>query len=107
MIIKNVARLAEFSPNKMGKADLVRGGQMFAGLNCFEPGQEHAPHTHPGQDKLYVVIEGSGYVRVGDQEDLLSPGDAAFAASGVEHSIRNPGPARLIVMAILAPPPKK
>jgi len=35
----------------------------------------------------------------------LSAGDAAFAPAAVPHSIRNPGPERLVVMAVLAPPP--
>jgi quercetin dioxygenase-like cupin family protein len=107
MFIQQIASLARFSPGKMGKSTLVQGGSLFAGLNCFEPGQEHAPHVHEGQDKLYYVIEGSGMFQVGEQSDLLSAGDAAFAPAGVLHSIRNTGPARLIVMAILAPPPHK
>jgi mannose-6-phosphate isomerase-like protein (cupin superfamily) len=37
----------------------------------------------------------------------LSAGDAAFAPSGIVHSIRNPGPERLVVMAVLGPPPPK
>ena len=105
MILKHAAAKAQFSPSKMGKATLARGEAMMAGLNCFEPGQQHAPHTHAGQDKLYVVLEGSGEVTVGEQTEIVGPGDAAFAASGVLHSIRNPGPGRLVVMAILAPPP--
>jgi quercetin dioxygenase-like cupin family protein len=91
----------------MGKGDVVQGESLFAGLNCFEPGQEHAPHAHKGQDKLYFVLEGSGIVQVGDQTETLSAGDAAFAPSGVLHSVRNPGPGRLIVMAVMAPPPRK
>jgi mannose-6-phosphate isomerase-like protein (cupin superfamily) len=39
--------------------------------------------------------------------ELLSAGDVAFAPSGVIHSIRNPGPERLVVMVVLAPPPHK
>jgi mannose-6-phosphate isomerase-like protein (cupin superfamily) len=105
MFLKTVSGLAKFAPDKMGKSTLVQGDFLFAGLNSFEPGQEHAPHVHEGQDKLYVVLEGSGVVRVGDKEELLSAGDAAFAPSGVLHSIRNPGPERLIVMAVLGPPP--
>ena len=65
MFIDNAAALALFHPEKMGKTDLVRGEHLFAGLNCFEPGQSHAPHSHPGQDKLYVVLEGSGEVQIG------------------------------------------
>ena len=91
----------------MGKSTIAQGDFLFAGLNSFEPGQEHAPHAHEGQDKLYIILEGAGVVTVGDETEILSPNDAAFAPAGVIHSIRNPGPNRLIVMAILAPPPHK
>jgi quercetin dioxygenase-like cupin family protein len=106
MFIKQVASLARFTPDRMAKTTLVEGNYLFAGLNSFEPGQEHAPHAHEGQDKLYFVLQGSGFVQVGDETETLSAGDAAFAASGVLHSIRNPGPERLVVMAILGPPPR-
>lgn len=89
----------------MSKTTFAQGEFLFAGLNCFEPGQEHAPHAHQGQDKLYFILEGEGIVQVGDNREMLSAGDAAFAPSGVMHSIRNSGPRRLVVMAILAPPP--
>jgi len=91
----------------MGKTTIAQGDYLFTGLNCFEPGQEHAPHAHQGQDKLYVVLEGKSIVTIGDQTEEMTAGDAAFAPSGVLHAIRNPGPDRLVVMAILAPPPRK
>ena len=106
MFVKKVSSVAVFSADKMGKSSIARGDSLFAGLNSFEPGQEHAPHAHQGQDKLYLILEGSGTVQVGDKTELLSAGDAAFAPSGVVHSIRNPGPQRLVVMAVLAPPPR-
>jgi len=89
----------------MGKSTLVQGDFLFAGLNSFEPGQEHAAHAHTGQDKLYVVLEGGGVVRIGEHEKSMTVGDAAFAPAGVIHSIRNPGPERLVVLAVLSPPP--
>ena len=107
MMIKRLADHARFNPDKMGKVTLAEGEHLFTGLNCFEPGQEHAPHVHEGQDKLYVVLEGMGIVTIGGETQHLSAGDAAFAPSGVLHSIRNPGPNRLTVMAILGPPPRK
>ena len=107
MFVRQIASLATFAPDKMGKSTVAQGESLFAGLNCFEPGQEHALHAHEGQDKLYLVLEGSGTVQVGDQSELLSAGDAAFAPSGVAHAIRNTGPGRLVVMAVLAPPPRK
>ena len=107
MFVKNVASLARFNVTRMGKTTVAQGEFLFAGLNSFEPGQEHAPHAHEGQDKLYVILEGAGLVTIGGKEEPLSAGDAAFAPSGVLHSIRNPGPQRLVVMAVLAPPPRQ
>jgi quercetin dioxygenase-like cupin family protein len=107
MFLKQISRFATFNPEKMSKSNLAAGEFLFAGLNCFEAGQEHALHAHAGQDKLYVLLQGSGEVQVGEQLELLSAGDAAFAPGGVPHSIRNPGPERLVVLAVLAPLPHK
>ena len=106
MIAKRVVSLAQFAPDKMGKSAVMQGESLFVGLNSFEPGQEHAAHTHSGQDKLYFVLEGTGVVRIGEDIAQLNAGDAAFAPSGIVHSIQNPGPDRLVVMAVLAPPPR-
>ena len=106
MFAKRVVSLAKFLPDKMGKSAVMQGESLFVGLNSFEPGQEHAAHTHSGQDKLYFILEGSGVVRIGEDAALLNAGDAAFAPSGIVHSIQNPGPDRLVVMAVLAPPPR-
>ena len=107
MFVQRVSSFAKFTPERMGKSTIAQGGFLFAGLNSLEPGQEHAPHAHDGQDKLYLILEGSGMVQVGDQTERLSAGDAAFAPSGIVHSMRNPGPERLVVMAVLGPPPLK
>jgi quercetin dioxygenase-like cupin family protein len=107
MIAKDFAELAVFSPEKMAKTDVARGETLFAGLNCFEPGQEHAAHAHAGQDKLYIVLEGDAEIQVGDETQLVSAGGGAFAPSGVLHSVRNCGEKRLIVLAVLAPPPAR
>lgn len=107
MILHNAGSRAQFNSAKMGKSDLAAGGHLFAGLNSFEPGQEHKLHTHPGQDKLYFVLEGAGEVTVGAEAATIRAGDLVLAESGQEHSLRNPGPGRLVVMVVMAPPPKK
>jgi mannose-6-phosphate isomerase-like protein (cupin superfamily) len=105
MFLKKASSLATFAQDKMGKSTLAQGDFLFAGLNAFEPGQEHAAHVHEGQDKLYVVLEGHGVVQIDEQSEFLTAGDVAFAPAGAVHSIRNPGPERLVVMAVLSPPP--
>jgi quercetin dioxygenase-like cupin family protein len=107
MIVKNIASTAVFRANNMAKTDLVAGEHIFAGLNCFEVGQEHQLHTHEGQDKLYLVLEGNGVVTVRDQSSRVDPGDLVLAKSNEPHALRNPGPDRLVVMAVMAPPPRR
>lgn len=107
MFVKRPAAHAQFPPDKMGKTTVAQGDYLFAGLNTFEPNQEHAPHAHEGQDKLYVILDGKGLVTIGGETEQLAAGDVAFAPAGILHAIRNPGPDRLVVMAILAPPPRK
>ncbi len=105
MIVRSAASRAEFRQDKMGKVGLLAGGNIFAGLNCFEPGQRHSLHTHPGQDKLYYVLQGTGEVTIGATVERIVAGDLALAKSDEPHALFNPGPERLIVMAVIAPPP--
>src|SRR5260370_1710385 len=79
MFLKNLSGLAEFSPQKMGKVDIARGGTLFAGLNCFEPGQGHVAHAPAGQDKLYVVFEGDAEIAVGGGKEYVLNGGGAVA----------------------------
>ena len=107
MIVRQLATHAVFQPEKMSKSDILHGESLFCGLNSFEPGQRHATHTHRDQDKLYVVLEGAGEVQIGSETQRIAAGDAALAPAGVEHSMANPGPERLVVMVVMAPPPPR
>jgi mannose-6-phosphate isomerase-like protein (cupin superfamily) len=77
----------------------------MAGLNGFEPGQEHALHAHAGTDKVYLVLEGSGLFLLESREIPMEQGEMLVAPEGVPHGIRNTGSQRLLVLAILAPAP--
>ena len=107
MILKQADERAVFNAEKMGKSDLARGEHLFAGLNAFEPGQIHAPHTHCDRDKLYVVLEGRGELTIGEERSTVRTGDVGIARAGVVHSLHNPGPERLVVLVGMAPPPSR
>jgi mannose-6-phosphate isomerase-like protein (cupin superfamily) len=107
MFISSAGSKAVFNSDKMGKVTLCGGDYLYAGLNCFEAGQQHAAHVHANQDKFYFVLEGNGTATVGDESAAVNSGDLVFAPSGVLHSMSNPGPGRLVVMVVLGPPPKK
>lgn len=104
-VMTDLASFAEFSNEKMVKSTIAQGETLFVGLNCFEPGQIHAAHSHTGQDKLYVVLEGYAEIQVGEENKIIEAGGGAFAPSGVMHSIKNIGVGRMVVLAVLAPPP--
>jgi quercetin dioxygenase-like cupin family protein len=96
---------AVYDAAKMGKATLFRSPRLLVGLNAFEPGQEHALHTHAGMDKVYYVLEGRGLFLLEGREEPMEPGLLLVAPEGVPHGIRNTGAERLLVLAVLAPAP--
>ena len=90
----------------MGKSTLFESPRLLVGLNAFEPGQAHPLHAHAGMDKVYQVVEGSGLFLLDGREVAMQAGDVLVAPDGVPHGVSNPGPGRLLVLAILAPGPK-
>jgi mannose-6-phosphate isomerase-like protein (cupin superfamily) len=97
---------AVYSTQKMGKSTIFESARLLVGLNAFEPGQEHALHAHAGQDKVYLVIEGSGLFLLAGSELPMTAGDLLVAPENVAHGVRNTGQIRLLVLAVLAPAPR-
>ena len=96
---------AVFDAKKMAKTTLFESPRLVLGLNCFEPGQEHKLHAHPGLDKIYQVLSGEGVFVLADREIAMHAGSMLVAPEGVPHGIRNTARERLVVLAILAPAP--
>jgi mannose-6-phosphate isomerase-like protein (cupin superfamily) len=94
-----------FSDEKMQKVGLFSSERLFCDLYCLEPGQSQKPHTHRGSDKVYLVVEGEGTFRVGDEERRLGEGEATMADAGELHGILNESGARLVVLTLMTPPP--
>lgn len=92
-------------PEKFFKSTLFESGKILLGLNCLDPGQEQAVHSHEGQDKFYFVLEGSGEFTVGDTVQAASEGMTVWAPEGVDHGVRNVMDTRLVVLVGMAPAP--
>jgi mannose-6-phosphate isomerase-like protein (cupin superfamily) len=90
---------------KHHKATLFRSERLLLGLNCLEPGQSQAVHTHADQDKFYLVEEGSGTFTVGDEVFEAGVGQVIWAPAGVDHGVRNEGSDRLVLVVGIAPGP--
>jgi len=98
---------SSFSTEKMKKVGLFSSERFFLDLYCLEPGQAQTPHAHAGCDKVYLVMQGRVRVRVGDEEQTLTSGEAALAASGEVHGLANDSAERAVVLTLMAPPPGK
>ena len=100
------ATTAAFRPGGFVKADLVRGEQLFLGLNCFEPGQRQAPHTHAGADKFYLVVSGKARMTVGTETRVAGPGTLVWAPADVPHGLEE-ALERTVLLVGIAPPPAR
>jgi quercetin dioxygenase-like cupin family protein len=98
------AQHATFSPEKGTKADLVRGRHLFLGLNCFEPGQRQAVHSHRGADKFYLIVSGKARMTVGDATWTAAAGELVWAPADVPHGVAE-ALERTVMLVGIAPGP--
>lgn len=63
-------------------AEVIRHGSMSAGLYAPHETDNQEPHN---QDELYVVVNGSGFVRIGEDRHPFGPGDLIFIEADSDH----------------------
>jgi quercetin dioxygenase-like cupin family protein len=96
---------AAFNPAKAAKVDLFGGGQLFVGLNCFEPGQSQRVHVHAGADKFYFVISGRARMSVGKETRDVGEGTVVWAPADLPHGVEE-ALERTVMLVGIAPPPR-
>jgi len=86
-------------------AGIVKGIARYGGL-ILEPGGATAPAEVPGEERVYVILEGSASVRYGKQSVPVKRGDFFYIAAGAPHSLSNPSTTRCraIEMGFRIPP---
>ncbi len=83
------------------KAGEVQAGRSAAFLEYVtQQGEEPPPHTHPAEDEMFYVLEGSLTFQCGEEGFDLEKGGFIFLPHGIQHGyeIRSPEPVRLIVV---------
>ena len=103
-LIQHLPDRATFRPDAMTKVDCFRSHRLIVGLNCLEPGQAQAVHTHAGADKFYVVLSGKATFIIGEREVTAGPGDLVVAPAGIAHGIAGAAERTIVLMA-MAPAP--
>ena len=105
MTVVDLKDYQQFSQEKLKKHNLFQTSRFFCDVYCLETGQEQKGHVHADQDKIYMVIEGAGTFRVGDESRILGIGQGTMAPAGEEHGVVNHTSDRLRVLVFMAPNP--
>jgi mannose-6-phosphate isomerase-like protein (cupin superfamily) len=107
MELKNLHNVERFQADKMVKASIFATDKLFYDLYCLEAGQSQKVHSHDGSDKVYLLLDGSVIVTIGDEEKTIEPHDAVLAPAGVPHGVRNDSGEKAVLLVVTTPPPKK
>jgi quercetin dioxygenase-like cupin family protein len=62
----------------------ITGGQIEVGRYRFAAGTGSKPHQHP-EEQVINVLSGKFRVRIGNEERILGPGEAALVPPNTEH----------------------
>ena len=95
--------------NQMGVLNTDLGKQLGAAtlgarLWRLAPGQASTRHRHPSQDELYLLLEGRGRVRVGDELLTLEPLSALYVEAETVRQVFNDTDADALWLVVGAPP---
>ena len=70
----------------------------------LSPGQASTRHRHRSQEELYLVLEGSGRVRIGGEVLTLGPLDSLLVEPPAVRQVFNDGDADALWLVVGAPP---
>jgi quercetin dioxygenase-like cupin family protein len=86
-------------------AKQLESNSLGARLWRLEPGQASTKHRHLEQEELYLLLEGSGRVRIDDEEPLtLAPMDTLLVEPGSIRQLFNDTEADQLWLVVGAPP---
>jgi quercetin dioxygenase-like cupin family protein len=97
--------------NQMGvlNTDLAKqleASTLGARLWRLQPGQASTKHRHLAESELYIVLEGTGRVRIGDDVLTLEPLSALLVEPQVVRQVFNDTDAEALWLVVGAPPEK-
>ena len=69
----------------------------------MEPEGSHPFHRHPEMNEILYILHGTAEQWIGQEKQILKPGDAVYIDPNVVHATYNIGNGPLEFLAILAP----
>ena len=108
-----VARLAEIAgrtyparrrtQNLVGGASPIQAGNFALGYVTLEPNGGQVPWHNQEQEEVYLVLDGTGEMCLGEERQLLRGGEAVSIPPGVFHQLTNVGDTPLTMLYCYGP----
>jgi uncharacterized cupin superfamily protein len=88
-------------------AGVAKGGHPFdVEMTRLPPGAANFPfHAHAAQWEFYIILSGTGEMRVVETIVPVKPGDAMMCPPGEAHQLKNTGDSDLVYYVIADNPP--
>jgi quercetin dioxygenase-like cupin family protein len=98
MIIADLAQIAgrtyparRRTQNLVGGASPIQATNFAIGNVTLEPNGGQVPWHNQVQEEVYIIIEGTAEMCLGEERQVLTTGQAAYIPSGVFHQLTNVG----------------
>ncbi len=78
-------------------------GIKFYHDNILQPGDSIGEHLHKNDEEMYIIIDGSGVMKVDGRDEDVGPGDVCITRKGHSHSLLNTGksPMHFLVIGVV------
>lgn len=93
-----------YDDERFSTVEVFRSDRMKVICGYFEPGQFIPVHA-PSSDVAIHIRSGTGFVRDGDEEHAVEPGDVIVVEADTDRGIRADADSRLEAFLVTAPPP--
>ena len=87
---------------------LVRTDVLMSGLNYYAPGRKNKLHTHPGEDHMFVVLDGQAtFFDKDEKATVLGKGEGILLPEGHFYQFESSGDTPLALLRFAAYRPER
>ena len=71
-------------------ADLIEGRVQMINWALLPAGRSFQAHYHEDMQEIFILVQGSTQISIGDETDVLNTGDAVLIPVAAVHTMHNP-----------------
>ncbi len=79
------------------------GGRFMVSLISLDPDTGPPPHHQPNEDEMFFVVSGHVEITIGDETQIVGPGDFAYAPPNTTHSFHATGGKGAVLFSLNSP----